>query len=288
MNLNALKLIIKEILAEAKLNTKPVYVYHISYNANLREPLTGVYSRKFQKKGLFVAPLNAIKRSWAEWAASKGRFGAKHDQTYENLTLYKLALPKWVLDQANKEHHATAQKSIEANPETAIGAWGWDIETFIPEELLQNLSIAGSKTGKAEEFFYDKDEKEKHRKGQRIKHEVQTSIGPKGTPKRDVITYGDEPTSLEDVLKATDDSLKLLNKKELENVVNKLEHFLSPDWIKEKIKEYERQRKIDKLDLDYDPYRRMHQEEKASKERSENKEAAERKLSIARNLLEKK
>ena len=60
------------------------------------------------------------------------------------------------------------------------------------------------------------------------------------------------------------------------------------NWIKEKIKEYERQRKIDKLDLDYDPYRRMHQEEKASKERSENKEAAERKLSIARNSLEKK
>lgn len=287
MNLKALKLIIKEILAEAKLNTKPVYVYHISYNQNLGEPITGVYSQKFRKKGLFVAPLDAIKRSWAEWAANKGRFGASNSQSYENLTLYKLELPKWVLDQANEEHHNIAQTAIEANPETAIGAWGWDIETFIPQELLKHLSIVGRKTRKAEEFFYDKYEKEKHIKGQKLKREVQTSIGPKGTLKKDIIAYGNEPTSLESILKATDDSLKLLNKKELENVVDQLKHFLSPDWVKEKIKEYERQRKIDKLDLDYDPYRRMHQEEKANKERSENKEAAERKLSIARNLLGK-
>ena len=280
MTISNLKLLIKALILEAKLNTKTVYVYHISDNANMsdRQIQAGVYSPKFENLGLFTAPLNAIENSWAAWAASKGRFGATEDQQYKNLTLYKLALPKWVLDQAEKEHSARAQESMKQNPDSAMGAWGWDAETFIPKELLQHVHIAGKKTGKVEEFFKGNRPDQNYRSGQKT-------------------TYSLQPASFERILQASDESLKLLNKQELENVVDKLEYFLSPDWIEQKIKKYAATRKYkaqsgDRFEREiysqYLPDLRKQQEQAAEEERSENRETAERKLSIARNLLKTK
>ena len=292
MTIKNLKILIKRIIEEAKLNTKTVYVYHISDNANLHEPLTGVYSPKFHQDGLFTAPLSAIKRSWASWAKNKGRFGGELDQQYHNMTLYKLAMPKWVLDKANAEHRETARKSIEQNPENAWGAWGWDAETFIPKDLLQHVHIVGRKTGKTEEFFERRGEDEKHRKGQVKYSEVQTSIGSDGERKREVVKFGGEPTDLNKILKAKDEVLNFLNKQELENVIEKLEYFLSPEWIEDKIKKYERSRREGIIyfghpDVPFYPERRIQQEKEAEQERSKDKEAAKRKLNIAKNLLER-
>ncbi len=303
MTISVLKAMIKALIMEAKLNTKPVYVYHISDNANLRFPLTsGVYSKKFEQNGLFVAPLSAIKNSWADWAAGKSRFASSHgdkeagkreSQRYKNLTLYKLELPKWVFDKAEAEHKAKAEQSMKANPDSAFGAWAWDIETFIPEELLKHVKLAGKQTGDLGEFLRKRGEGVKHRKGQKIEREVQYSVGPENKLVKNVIEYGKEPTSLDTILKSRDESIKLLNKQELENVVGKLEYFLSPDWIEDTVKRYERQVKVWKTsssEEEYDPYykeMRLKREQAAEKERSENKENAERKLSIARNLLKR-
>lgn len=299
MTISNLKLLIKALILEAKLNTKTVYVYHISDNANMsdRQIQAGVYSPKFENLGLFTAPLNAIENSWAAWAASKGRFGATEDQQYKNLTLYKLALPKWVLDQAEKEHSARAQESMKQNPDSAMGAWGWDAETFIPKELLQHVHIAGKKTGKVEEFFKGKTDDQNYRSGQKTTHETQYTKKPTGELEKTVTTYSLQPASFERILQASDESLKLLNKQELENVVDKLEYFLSPDWIEQKIKKYVATRKYkaqsgDRFEREmysqYLPDLRKQQEQAAEEERSENRETAERKLSIARNLLKTK
>jgi hypothetical protein len=303
MTISALKLIIKALITEAKLNTKPVYVYHISDNANLRFPLTsGVYSPKFEQNGLFVAPLSAIKNSWAHWAAGKSRFASSHgdkeagkreNQRYKNLTLYKLELPKWVLDKAEAEHEAKAEESSKANPNSALGAWGWDLETFIPEELFKHVKLARKQTGDLGEFLTKRGEAYKHRKGQKIEREVQYSVGPENKLVKNVIEYGKEPTSLETILKSRDESIKLLNKQELENVVSKLEYFFSPEWIEDTVKRYKRRAKVwqtSNREKEYDPYykeMRLKREQEAEKERSENKENAERKLSIARNLLKR-
>jgi len=51
MTLANLKRLIKTLILEAKQNTKEVFVYHISDNANLspQQLKTGVYSPKFEK-----------------------------------------------------------------------------------------------------------------------------------------------------------------------------------------------------------------------------------------------
>jgi hypothetical protein len=299
MTISNLKLLIKTLILEAKLNTKTVYTYHISDNANMsdRQIQAGVYSPKFENLGLFTAPLNAIKNSWASWAANKGRFGATEGQKYKNVTLYKLALPKWVLDQAKKEHEARAEESIEQHPDSALGAWGWDIETFIPKELLQHVHIAGKKTGKVEEFFKRITDNQNYRGGQKTTHETQYTVSPTGEIEKTVTAYSLQPASFERILQASDESLKLLNKQELENVVDKLEYFLSPDWIEQKIKKYAaitkyKARAGSRIEREiysrYLPDLRKQQEQTAEKERSENRETAERKLSIARNLLKTK
>ena len=85
-----------------------------------------------------------------------------------------------------------------------------------------------------------------------------------------------------------DESIKLLNKEELKNVIEKLEYFLSPDWIEDTVKRISKLRSSD--EVEFNPYHRemrLSREKEAEKERSENKENAERKLSIARNLLKR-
>jgi len=299
MTLANLKRLIKTLILEAKQNTKEVFVYHISDNANLspQQLKTGVYSPKFEKNGLFTAPLNAIKNSWAAYASGKGRFGGGGKETYENMALYKLGMPKWVFDEAEARHDARAQQSSAEHPDTALGAWGWDIETFIPEDLLKYVRVAGKQTGKTNEFFKGRYEDLKHVKGQKTYHETQYSYDSEGNPVRSIVTYGIEPTSLRDILAASDESLKFLKKEELENVVKKLQYFLSPEWLENKIEEYKSQRKYkakhrtrfeQELYSEFNPTLRTKLEQEAEAERTTNKEAAERKLSIARNLLKTK
>ena len=299
MTLANLKLLIKTLILEAKQSTKEVFVYHISDNANLspQQLKTGVYSPKFEKKGLFTAPLSAIKNSWAAYASGKGRFGGGGRETYENMTLYKLGMPKWVFDEAEAKHDARANQASAENPDTALGAWGWDIETFIPEDLLKHVRVAGKQTGKTKEFFKGRYEDLKPVKGQKTYHGTQYTYDLEGNPVQDIVTYGIEPTSLRQILAASDESLKFLKKEELENVVKKLQYFLSPEWLENKIKEYNSERKNKakygtrfekEMYSDFNPTLRTKQEQEAEKERSTNKEAAERKLSIARNLLKTK
>ena len=300
MSTSELKLIIKALIMEAKLNTKPVYVYHISDNANLSFPLTsGVYSQKFGKNGLFVAPLRAIRNSWASWSAKKGRSTAgstkekerREEQLFNNLTLYKLKLPKWVFDKAEAEHKSKAEQGMKDNPDSALGAWGWDAETFIPEEMLDHIKLAGKQTNDVGKFLKGKGEDIKHRKGQKTSYESQYELDNAGKLIKSVTRYDAEPASLDSILNSRDESIKLLNKQEIENVINKLEYFLSPEWIEDTVKGKERQSKAwssTSSEEEFNPYYReirLQREKEAAKERDANKENAERKLSIARNLL---
>lgn len=299
MTLATLKLLIKTLILEAERNTKEVFVYHISPEANLspQQLKTGVYSPKFRKFGLFTAPLTAIKNSWADYASGKGRFGGGRDQTYENLTLYKLGMPKWVFDEAEERHDARANQEIKKNPDTALGAWGWDIETFIPEDLLKHVRIESRETKKTKEFVKGRHERQKHVKGQKKYHQTQYSYDSEGNLIKNVVTYGNEPTSLEKILAASDEALKLLKKEELENVVKKLEYFLSPEWIDNKIKEYMRERankakygtKLDReIYSDFNPVLPETLRTEAEALVQSRRGAADRKLSIARNLLKTK
>lgn len=291
-----LKAILKTYLFEAKTNTKPVYMYHASDNANLQEPLTGTYSQKFEQDGMFVAPMSAMRNSWAAYTSGKTRFtpknkrevsGQEEGQRFNKLTLYKLSMPKWVFDQADKAHHDRANQAMEQSGINGLGAWGWDIETFIPADLLKYVHIVGRKTGNPREFMTGNTNSQKYAAGQKNIHRADYEYDEAtGKFKKKVQTYGPPKASLEAILKARDDSMKLLDHEELVRVVKELEFFLSPKWIEAQIKVYDARRKNSPFGhMGYTADLRSSQEKYAKEEREKNRETAERKLALAKSLL---
>lgn len=83
---------------------------------------------------------------------------------YQNLTLYSLEIPKVIYSEAKKRHNSSYQKNFERALQKFHGdeeqahlflcnAWNWDSETFIPEDLLRYVKIAGRKTLHARAFM---------------------------------------------------------------------------------------------------------------------------------------
>lgn len=145
---------------------KNIKLYHISAEKSLNR-LMPRPSPKFHQKGLFVTPsLQSIKHSWAGWVAGKKHYETRNIQrqmdsyksgpgqreNYTNLTLYTLEMPVDKYLECEKYHDAVAEEDSKRNPETSLGAWGWDVETFIPEEYMKYLKIVGRVTKDPAEF----------------------------------------------------------------------------------------------------------------------------------------
>lgn len=130
MSIGLIRELIKEVLHEKG----EVVVYHASPQLGLKR-INPKYSPKFGTEGIFVTrDLGSILRSWADWALRKpdktrtGRTAA----TYENLAIYTIRIPKSVFDASEAAH----ERAAAASREGGLGAWGWDVETFIPESLM--------------------------------------------------------------------------------------------------------------------------------------------------------
>lgn len=131
-------------------------LYHVSPE-NIQQ-LMPRYSPKFGTKGIFVTPsIHSIYHSWAGWATQKskspkfsGRSTYRTPQgEFQSLTLYTLSLPMEDYLEAEKRHLARWESCDTASP----GCWGWDVEVFIPQDLMKNLKIVGRKTKLARSFF---------------------------------------------------------------------------------------------------------------------------------------
>lgn len=129
MSIGLIRELIKEVLHEKG----EIVVYHASPQLDLKR-INPKYSPKFSTEGVFVTrDLGSILRSWASWALRKpdktktGRTG----DTYENLAIYTIRIPKTVFDTSEETH-----EKVAASSEGGLGAWGWDVETFIPKNLM--------------------------------------------------------------------------------------------------------------------------------------------------------
>ena len=129
--------IISEILHEAG----EVVVYHASPKLSL-DRIMPRYSPKFGTKGIFVtSDFGSILRSWADWALRKpdktktGRTGDR----YESIAIYTIRIPKDVFDASEEYHTNTARETGGA-----VGAWGWDTETFVPAQLMPDGYLSPS------------------------------------------------------------------------------------------------------------------------------------------------
>ena len=129
MSTALLRSLIREVLHQKA----EVVVYHASPQLGLQR-LMPRYSPKFGEKGVFVSDsLESMWRSWNSWALQKPdktRSG-RTSKLFEKIAVYTIRIPKDVFEEA-KKRHATA---ADAAPDDS-GAWGWDIETFVPEDLM--------------------------------------------------------------------------------------------------------------------------------------------------------
>ena len=139
---------------------KPYDIYfHVSPEASITK-FQGRYSQKYKTKGLFISPtFEAIACSWAPYVSTK-----KHPRSsksffynkdyYQNLTVYKLEVPKTIVEickEQNNQKYQEARAKVK-NDTSLLGAWGWDLELFVPSEYLNSIKIIGKKTYKYYEF----------------------------------------------------------------------------------------------------------------------------------------
>jgi hypothetical protein len=140
--IRALRSLIVEILKDES----EVVLYHASPQRSLTQ-LRARYSPKFGRKGVFVSKsMESMWNSWISWALSRPQEKTgRADDKFEEVTLYTLRMPRSAFEEAEKLHFGTMSTTSGGGVE-AIGAWGWDVETFIPEELVPELTITSKKT----------------------------------------------------------------------------------------------------------------------------------------------
>jgi hypothetical protein len=96
--------------------------------------------------------------------------GPGQRESYTNLTLYTLEMPVEKYLECDKHHWEVAEEDSKRHPETSMGAWGWDVETFIPEEYMKYLKIVGRVTKESSEFYNESD------RLRNMKNPVQTDL----------------------------------------------------------------------------------------------------------------
>ena len=117
-----------------------IAVFHASPQLNLRE-IHPRFSPKFQDFGVFVThSKESIWNSWGWWAARKpaSSHSARRAENpclhFDKVAVYTFYLPRDLYRECEKRHWARAKEC--GSP---FGAWGWDIETFIPSSLVPIL-----------------------------------------------------------------------------------------------------------------------------------------------------
>jgi len=125
---------LRQLISEILHDKANFVVYHASPQLSLNRILPR-RSPKFPKEGVFVSSSKeSMFDSWISWALRKPdatRTG-RTSELYDKIALYTIRIPRALFDEAEKYHAAAAESS---SGET--GAWGWDVETFIPASLIE-------------------------------------------------------------------------------------------------------------------------------------------------------
>ena len=131
--------------------------FHVSPEASITK-FQGRYSPKFKTKGLFVCPkFSSIADSWAPYVSGKKHPRStknRFDDCYKTLTVYKLRVAKSIIkicEDLYNEKYKEARAKVKDGM-SILGAWGWDLELFIPHEYLNSIEIIGRETFNDHEF----------------------------------------------------------------------------------------------------------------------------------------
>ena len=125
-------------------------MYHASPQLGLSRIMPR-YSPKFGENGVFVSDSKeSMLNSWMSWAMmkpDKTRHGRTGDK-FERVALYTIRVPREDFEEAKRRHAGMAASAAAGS----VGAWGWDVETFIPEDLMPDGYLTPTSVKVYDEF----------------------------------------------------------------------------------------------------------------------------------------
>lgn len=151
-----------QVFKESSFQGKYKIYYHVSTEGNLNLSRLGAFSKKHDARGMFVTPsFESIINSWFEWVLnSKGRTkdkqvsSEKYDlrdpgQAHKTYYIYSIAVPKELALSLEDRFNKKAEEKGGG-----LGAYGWDLEMFIPNEYFNQLKIIKKKKYSYNDFYH--------------------------------------------------------------------------------------------------------------------------------------
>lgn len=71
--------------------------------------------------------------------------------SYKSITIYQLLIPRRIFEACEQQMEELTAQAFSRQGMAAFGGWAWGIETFIFEEFLDSIQIAGRKTYSADQ-----------------------------------------------------------------------------------------------------------------------------------------
>jgi hypothetical protein len=119
---------------------RPICFFHVSPDGDIGK-MRGRWHARFQERGIFVSPTyRSIVLDWFQHAAGKKR-GAR----YKVLTVYRLTIPKPIVEACIRRYERSAHGFLYEGP-VLHGFRDWGDELWIPEQHLRHVRISGRKT----------------------------------------------------------------------------------------------------------------------------------------------
>ena len=130
-------------------------VYHVSPEADIYR-FRAMRSPKFGEAGMFVTQdVKSIYHSWADYVMIQKHprgDALRGKDTFKSLTLYTLSIPTRLVKEAEELYKMAAAEAYAHSGNYSLGAFGWDVEIFLPEWMMDSLAIVSRKTLPARSF----------------------------------------------------------------------------------------------------------------------------------------
>jgi len=148
---------------------KNIYLWHISPDRhNVLKPRSRMGKEDYSYTGLYFTPsFKSLLQDWMSYISGKkvkreDRHSNDPNYAYETLFIHKVSVPEWVLKESYKRQKQTFNIE-DARGEASFGFWGWGQQVFIPEDLLNHVSIIDIKNYSYDELQDKYVDQQRHR-----------------------------------------------------------------------------------------------------------------------------
>lgn len=117
---------------------KNIYLWHVSPDRhNVLKSRSRMGKEDYSYQGLYFTPsFKSLLKDWMSYVAAK----KNSNDNYKSLYIHKVLVPEWVLKESYKRQN-NAFDTENQRGEASLGFWGWGQQVFIPEDLLDEVSV---------------------------------------------------------------------------------------------------------------------------------------------------